>query len=43
MCECENRYLQVYPAVSLGEDIDTNKELVAHGYSNILAGALGTV
>ncbi|KAJ3746096.1 sulfate transporter family-domain-containing protein [Lentinula detonsa] len=30
-------------AVSLNEDVDTNKELVAHGYSNILAGAFGTV
>ncbi|TFY79942.1 hypothetical protein EWM64_g4075 [Hericium alpestre] len=30
-------------AVSLGEDVDTNKELVAHGYSNLLAGFLGTV
>jgi SulP family sulfate permease len=30
-------------AVSLNEDVDTNKELVAHGYSNLLAGALGTV
>ncbi|KAJ3968036.1 sulfate transporter family-domain-containing protein [Lentinula raphanica] len=30
-------------AVSLNEDVDTNKELVAHGYSNLLAGAFGTV
>jgi sulfate permease, SulP family len=30
-------------AVSLDEDVDTNKELVAHGYSNILAGVFGTV
>ena len=30
-------------AVSLNEDVDTDKELVAHGYSNLLAGALGTV
>ncbi|KZP23932.1 hypothetical protein FIBSPDRAFT_736539 [Athelia psychrophila] len=30
-------------AVSLNEDVDTNKELVAHGYSNLIAGALGTV
>ncbi|KAJ7764856.1 sulfate transporter family-domain-containing protein [Mycena metata] len=30
-------------AVSLNEDVDTNKELVAHGYSNLLAGVLGTV
>ncbi|THH18561.1 hypothetical protein EW146_g2464 [Bondarzewia mesenterica] len=30
-------------AVSLNEDVDTNKELVAHGYSNLLAGFLGTV
>ncbi|KZT66913.1 hypothetical protein DAEQUDRAFT_674125 [Daedalea quercina L-15889] len=30
-------------AVSLDHDVDTNKELVAHGYSNLLAGVLGTV
>ncbi|KAF9221142.1 hypothetical protein BS17DRAFT_712424 [Gyrodon lividus] len=30
-------------AVSLDEDIDTNKELVGHGYSNLAAGFLGTV
>ncbi|KAJ4490657.1 sulfate transporter family-domain-containing protein [Lentinula aciculospora] len=30
-------------SVSLNEDVDTNKELMAHGYSNILAGAFGTV
>ncbi|KAI0727658.1 sulfate transporter family-domain-containing protein [Fomitopsis betulina] len=30
-------------AVSLDHDVDTNKELVAHGYSNLLAGAVGTV
>ncbi|KAJ7117895.1 sulfate transporter family-domain-containing protein [Mycena crocata] len=30
-------------AVSLNEDVDTNKELVAHGYSNLLSGILGTV
>ena len=30
-------------AVSLDEDVDTNKELVAHGYSNILAGLFGVV
>ncbi|KAJ8516740.1 hypothetical protein ONZ45_g5982 [Pleurotus djamor] len=30
-------------SVSLNEDIDTNKELVGHGYSNLLAGLLGTV
>ncbi|EIW78004.1 hypothetical protein CONPUDRAFT_109324 [Coniophora puteana RWD-64-598 SS2] len=30
-------------SVSLDEDIDTNKELVGHGYSNLLAGVLGTV
>ncbi|WFD34560.1 hypothetical protein MCUN1_001401 [Malassezia cuniculi] len=30
--------------VSVGEDnVDTNRELVAHGYSNLLAGMLGTV
>ncbi|KAL1742153.1 sulfate transporter family-domain-containing protein [Schizophyllum fasciatum] len=28
-------------AVSLNEDVDTNKELTAHGYSNVLAGLLG--
>ncbi|KJA17340.1 hypothetical protein HYPSUDRAFT_1023378 [Hypholoma sublateritium FD-334 SS-4] len=30
-------------AVSLNTDVDTNKELVAHGYSNLLAGVIGTV
>lgn len=30
-------------AVSLNHDVDTDKELVAHGYSNLLAGFLGTV
>ncbi|KAJ7485150.1 sulfate transporter family-domain-containing protein [Mycena galericulata] len=30
-------------AVSLNEDVDTDKELVAHGYSNLLSGILGTV
>ncbi|KAJ7747683.1 sulfate transporter family-domain-containing protein [Mycena maculata] len=30
-------------SVSLNEDVDTDKELVAHGYSNLLSGILGTV
>ena len=30
-------------AVSLDSDVDTNKELIAHGYSNFLAGITGTV
>ncbi|EIM84807.1 uncharacterized protein STEHIDRAFT_60168 [Stereum hirsutum FP-91666 SS1] len=30
-------------AVSLNEDVDTNKELVAHGYSNLIAGFVGSV
>lgn len=30
-------------AVSLNDDVDTNKELVGHGYSNLLSGVLGTV
>lgn len=30
-------------AVSLNEDVDTDKELMAHGYSNLLAGLFGTV
>ncbi|KAJ6632540.1 sulfate transporter family-domain-containing protein [Mycena sp. CBHHK59/15] len=30
-------------SVSLNEDVDTDKELVGHGYSNLLAGVLGTV
>ncbi|KAK7681788.1 hypothetical protein QCA50_015135 [Cerrena zonata] len=30
-------------AVSLNHDIDTDKELVGHGYSNLLAGIFGTV
>ncbi|KAG6833353.1 hypothetical protein H0H87_008529 [Tephrocybe sp. NHM501043] len=32
-----------YWAVSLNEDIDTDKELVSHGYSNLLSGLFGTV
>jgi sulfate permease, SulP family len=34
---------KAYIAVSLIEDVDTNKELVAHGYSNLLAGIFGSV
>ncbi|KIP03684.1 hypothetical protein PHLGIDRAFT_110510 [Phlebiopsis gigantea 11061_1 CR5-6] len=30
-------------AVSLNHDVNTDKELVAHGYSNLLAGVFGTV
>ncbi|KAI0077979.1 hypothetical protein K474DRAFT_1594928 [Panus rudis PR-1116 ss-1] len=30
-------------SVSLNHDVDTDKELVAHGYSNLIAGAFGTV
>ncbi|RPD58190.1 hypothetical protein L226DRAFT_466264 [Lentinus tigrinus ALCF2SS1-7] len=30
-------------SVSLNHDVDTDKELVAHGYSNLLAGLIGTV
>lgn len=30
-------------AVSLDEDVDTDKELVGHGMSNLAAGFLGTV
>ncbi|KAH9989296.1 sulfate transporter family-domain-containing protein [Russula vinacea] len=30
-------------AVSLDLDVDTNKELIAHGYSNLFAGLIGTV
>ncbi|KAI9058951.1 hypothetical protein FKP32DRAFT_1596829 [Trametes sanguinea] len=30
-------------AVSLNHDVDTDKELMAHGYSNLLAGLIGTV
>jgi len=30
-------------AVSLDCDVDTNKELIAHGYSNFFAGLVGTV
>lgn len=30
-------------AVSLDQEVDTNRELVSHGYSNILAGLFGTV
>ena len=32
-----------HTAVSLNSDVDTNKELVAHGYSNLFAGLAGTV
>jgi sulfate permease, SulP family len=31
-----------HTAVSLNSDVDTNKELIAHGYSNFLAGLAGT-
>jgi SulP family sulfate permease len=30
-------------AVSLDSDVDTNKELIAHGYSNFLSGLVGSV
>ncbi|KAK7036773.1 hypothetical protein VNI00_011439 [Paramarasmius palmivorus] len=30
-------------SVSLNEDVNTNKELVGHGYSNLLSGLLGSV
>ena len=30
-------------AVSLDMDVNTDKELVAHGYSNLLSGMIGTV
>ncbi|KAI0702395.1 sulfate transporter family-domain-containing protein [Cerioporus squamosus] len=30
-------------SVSLNHDVDTDKELVAHGYSNLVAGLIGTV
>jgi sulfate permease, SulP family len=30
-------------AVSLDQDVDTNRELVGHGYSNLLAGLVGSV
>lgn len=30
-------------AVSLDMDVDTNKELVGHGYSNLASGLFGTV
>lgn len=35
--------INIFTAVSLDEDVDTNKELLGHGYSNLLAGFLGTV
>jgi len=34
---------QLSTAVSLNNDVDTNKELVGHGYSNLLSGLIGTV
>ena len=30
-------------AISLDQDVDTNKELIGHGYSNLLAGFTGSV
>ena len=33
----------ILAAVSLDNDVNTNKELVAHGYSNFIAGLAGTV
>jgi len=30
-------------AVSLDLDVDTNRELIAHGFSNLFAGLIGTV
>lgn len=30
-------------AVSLNDDVDTDKELMAHGYSNLLSGLVGSV
>ena len=38
-----NERLTLLSAVSLDHDVNTDKELVAHGYSNLLAGLLGTV
>lgn len=35
--------IHIWQAVSLDNDVNTNKELVAHGYSNFLAGLVGTV
>ena len=35
--------LTVIPAVSLDQDVDTNRELIGHGYSNLLAGFTGSV
>jgi MFS superfamily sulfate permease-like transporter len=34
---------QITLALSLDSEVDTNKELIAHGYSNFLAGLFGTV
>lgn len=30
-------------AVSLDQDVNTNKELIGHGYSNLIAGMTGSV
>ena len=38
----ENQHL-IMTAVSLDINVNTNKELVAHGYSNFIAGLAGTV
>jgi SulP family sulfate permease len=32
-----------FAALSLGQEVDLNRELVAHGYSNLAAGLCGTV
>ncbi len=38
-----NQRLTWFLAVSLDHDVNTDKELLAHGYSNLLAGLFGTV
>lgn len=41
--ELVHHLFRQHPAVSLDANVDTNKELVGHGYSNLLAGLFGTV
>ena len=40
---CSKINIHICQAVSLDNDVNTNKELVAHGYSNFIAGLVGTV
>ena len=39
----EHTLTLISTAVSLDMDVNTDKELIAHGYSNLLSGLVGTV